>query len=97
MLMLQKKWFSETHTISFRYEIGYVCILYTYIHSDIYFNVFNYGAQQGYRDSTQPAQVCLQILPTVLTYPRIYVPCNYVYSVFTEVRKPRLHAQEKFS
>ena len=35
------------------------------------------------------SQVCLQILPTVLTYPRIYVPCNYVYSVFTEVRKPR--------
>ena len=42
-------------------------------------------------------QVYLQISPTVLTYPRIYVPCNYVYSVFTEVRKPRLHVQERFS
>ena len=49
----------------------------------------------GYRD--RPPHVCLQISQTVLTYPRIYVLCNYVYSVFTEVRKPRLHVQEKFS
>ena len=53
-----------------------------------------------YRDRTQ---VCLHISTRrrqsfpVLTYPRIYVPCIYVYSVFTEVRKPRLHVQEKYS